>query len=191
MKQSRLKSNILQMVGNPFVSADQIPWMLLILNPQYLAPTVESNFRQQFIPPQYVLCHSDGIYLYIPHPLCCPFFGSKNCEAWRSVFFYNFLGDPPSLSLYSYHSNPKNVRVEFSSSIAWRGVGFRDRRLFQSRFEGGKPRSTFPLAQLYRREEGNTSIRTFLLQIFFVHVENTFIESCLCTSRRTSLLALL
>ena len=64
------------LVGNPLVSGDQIPWMLLILKTLNISLLLwNSTFSNSLFLPQQLLCHS--VYLYTSPPVV-PFFGSEN-----------------------------------------------------------------------------------------------------------------
>ena len=49
---------MLQIVGNHFVSRDQIPWMLSILNFDHLAPTLKSHYWKQSVTSTLTMCIS-------------------------------------------------------------------------------------------------------------------------------------
>ena len=51
--------NILQIVGNRFMSRNQIPWMLSIPNFDHLAPTLKSNYWLQSVNSTLTMCISD------------------------------------------------------------------------------------------------------------------------------------
>ena len=91
LKQSLIcsKSNTLQMVGNDFVCADQIPWMPLILNSQHLSyfgiqfPTTVFSFTVS-------VCHFRGRGSVIWLPLSSFFLAQKSCT-WKFVLSFLFF----------------------------------------------------------------------------------------------------
>ena len=131
LKQSLIcsKSNPLRMVGNDFVCADQIPWMLLILNPQHLS-YFGIQFSTTFLSSTVSVCHFRGRGSVIWLPPSVLFFWLKKIALENLHFLFCSLQYWVASAWINY--NQKNVLYRFKLPlfIAWCGLGFGDRKLF-------------------------------------------------------------